>query len=181
VQEVSRRVIDIEEDGVEAAARCLRIKTDITVGHGEEVASLQANSWIGHQFGGVGKQRMLMPADDLRECFHHDERMNAGIVERRLRCIAEPQSPDDDIEVGIDRLGQAEARERYLGHGEQARHQELVAELDFVHVDVQGRLDPPAQADDPHAGLGPVEFLEACTHDAPPTRPDIARREQLGG
>jgi hypothetical protein len=34
VQDVSRRVVDIEEDGVEAAARCLRIKTDVAVGHG---------------------------------------------------------------------------------------------------------------------------------------------------
>src|SRR5260370_32380078 len=97
--------------------------------------------------------------------------MNAGTVDRRLRGVAEPQSAEDDVEVGTDRLGEAEARERLLGHGKQARHQELVAELYLVHVDIQGRLDPPAQTDDPHAGLGPVEFLEACTHDAPPTRP----------
>ncbi|MBI3690611.1 MAG: hypothetical protein HY239_08135 [Mycolicibacterium aromaticivorans] len=101
-----------------------------------------------------------MPSDDFVECFHHDERMNAGILHRRLGGVAESQSPDDDVEVVIDRLGQAEARERYLGRGEQARHQELVAELYFVDIDVEGRLDPPAQADGSDGGLGPVENLE---------------------
>ena len=83
----------------------LWVKTGVAVGHGEEVAPLQAHSRIRRQFGGVGEQRTLMPADDLLERFHHDERPNAGIVERCLRGVAEPQSPDDDVEVGIDRLG----------------------------------------------------------------------------
>src|SRR3954454_20803596 len=78
VQDVSRRVVDIEEDGVEAAPRCLRIKTGGAVSHGEEVAPLKADPSIRHQFGGVWKQRTLMPADDLSKCLHHDERMNAG-------------------------------------------------------------------------------------------------------
>ena len=93
-----------------------------------------------------------------------------GSLQRRLRGIAEPQSTDDDIEVGVDRLGQAEARERYLGDGEQARHQELVAELDLVHLDVQGRLDPPAQADDPHAG-SPTSRVPRSVHSRRTTDP----------
>src|SRR4051812_32894936 len=177
MQYVSRGVVDIKKDGVEAPARYLRIETDGAFGHREEVASLQANPWIRRQFGGVGKQQTLMPADDFLERFHHHERMNAGILERRLCGVAEPQSPDDDVELGIGGLSQPEARERYLSHREQARHQELVAELDLVHVDLEHRLDSPAQADDPHAGLRPVENLEACTHDAPPTPPAISLTE----
>ena len=65
MQDVSRRVVDVEEDGMETAARRLRIKTDVGVGHGEEVASQQANPWIRRQVGGVGKQRTLMPTDNL--------------------------------------------------------------------------------------------------------------------
>ena len=43
VQDVSRRVVDVEEDGVEAPAGCLRVEAALAVGQGEEVALLQAD------------------------------------------------------------------------------------------------------------------------------------------
>jgi hypothetical protein len=48
-----------------------------------------------------------------------------------------------------------------LGDGEPARHEELVSELHLVHVDLDRGFQPSSQADDPHGGLAPGEFLEA--------------------
>ena len=43
------------------------------------------------------------------------------------------------------KAGEAEPGEGDLGLGEQARHQELVAELDLVDVDAERGMAPPAE------------------------------------
>jgi len=51
-----------------------------------------------------------------------------------------------------------------FGHREQARHEEVLAEFHFIHLDVEHGVQSSPQGDGPHRGLLPGEFLEACAH-----------------
>jgi hypothetical protein len=86
----------------------------------------------------------------------------------------EPQPADDDVPAGgrrgsgsgrrVGQRRQPETGEGHLGGGEQARHEELVPELDLEHVDPERGLDPASQADLAHGGARPGELLEPCGH-----------------
>ena len=74
-----------------------------------------------------------------RERLDDDQRPHPRVLERAPGGVAEAESADDDVEPVLARLGQPEPGEVDLGDGEQARHEELVAELDLVDVDVPRR------------------------------------------
>ena len=82
-----------------------------------------------------------------------------------------PNYVDDDVELVPLRPGQTEAGQLDLGDREEARHEELVAQLDLVDVDLERRLDPPTQADLTSGGLAPGELFEAAHPLSLPRRP----------
>ena len=96
------------------------------------------------------------------------QRAHPRVGERRPRGAAEAEPADHDVEVVARQLRPARASaSAILGDGEQARHEELLAEPHLVDVDVERRVAPPAQADLAHRRRLPVELLEAggCGHD----------------
>ena len=71
-------------------------------------------------------------------------------------------------DLGFSERGQAwkdiESGRFDLGGGELARHQELVAEFDFVDVDASGKLPSAPQAEYAHRGRAKIQFLEIHAH-----------------
>ena len=105
-----------------------------------------------------------MPADHGRQRLDHHQRADARLGQRRLRGVAQAEPGHDHIETRPGGRSQPEPGELDLGHGEQAGHQELVAELDLVDLDVEGKLTPPAQAQATYRRRLVIELLEQDAH-----------------
>jgi len=63
--------------------------------------------------------------------------------------------------------GEREPCHRDLGDGEQARHEELVVELDLEDVRAGDRVAAPAEADLTDRCAAPVQLLKPRTHATP--------------
>jgi hypothetical protein len=118
-------------------------------GQREEVALHEPDPRVGRQTDRVGEQVPLVPADHLSQRLDDDQRTYACIRERGTRGVAEAEPAHEHLQLGPGDRGQSEVRQLDLGDREQARHQELVAELHLVDVDLERRLESPAQADRP--------------------------------
>src|SRR5690606_3759096 len=94
----------------------------------------------------------------------HGEMVDARIPQGRDRGVAETEPAHEHRESVTSRGGEAEGREFLLGGGEQARHEELVAELDFEDVDAGHRIPSSSERELAHRGGLPVESLESQTH-----------------
>lgn len=164
MQQVSRRMVDIHQHRVEAALRSVGIETGGGMRHREEVAMDQAATRITRQGLAERKQSLLVPFDDLGKRVNHDQRSNARIFEHGERGVAEPEAADDDVEVVPIKGGQSEACQRDLGGGELARHQEGIAEFDFVDVDAGGWLPAAPQAEHAHRGRTKIQLFEIHAH-----------------
>ena len=79
-------------------------------------------------------QPALVPLDHLAERLDHEQRAHARVLQHGLRGVAEPEPADHHVEAGPRQLRQREPGDLDLGHREQARHQEVVVELDLVDV-----------------------------------------------
>ena len=101
-----------------------------------------------------------MPVDHLGQRLDHRQRTHPGILQHRPGGVPQSEAADHHVEAVAGKFGQGEAGEFDLRHREQTRHEELVTELDLVHVDLQGRIQPPSQAHRPHGGFPPVKLLE---------------------
>ena len=133
-------------------------------GEREEVALDQPGARVGGERRGIRQQVLLVPADDRGEGLDDDERAHPWLLERGDRGVPQPQPADDDVQLVAGAGRQPQPGQLDLGDGEQARHEELVAELDLVDVDLQRPVEPPAQADLAHLGVLPVQLLEVPAH-----------------
>jgi hypothetical protein len=107
---------------------------------------------------------LLVPADHRREGLDDGQRAHPWLLERGHRGVAESQPADDDVQLRTGARGQPQPRQLDLGDREQARHEELLTELDLVHVDLEGALEAAAQDELAHLGVLPVQLLEASDH-----------------
>jgi hypothetical protein len=157
-------VVDVEQHRVEAppvAGEAGRVRAA-----GEEVAVDEPAAGVAGQRRGVGQQPAPVPGDHLVERLHHDQRPHPVVRERGAGGVAEAEAADHHVEVGAVQGAQREVGQRDLGDREQAGHQELVAQLDLVHLDVERRLAAAAQADLAHRRRLPGELFEAQRHRA---------------
>ncbi len=87
------------------------------------------------------------------------------MVEHGTRRVPEAEPADDDGEVRTPgEPGQADVRQRHLGLDEEARHEEVVVDLDLVHLTAGGGLDAPTKADRADGRHLPVELFEPSPH-----------------
>ena len=81
-----------------------------------------------------------MPADHGGERLDHDHPLDAGVGEGSRGGVPESQPTHEHVDAVGGAPGQPETGEFDLSGGEQARHQELLAQLHLVDIDAQGRL-----------------------------------------
>jgi hypothetical protein len=105
-----------------------------------------------------------VPLDDLRQRVDHHQGTHPRVLQDRARGVAQAEPAHGDIERVVVQGGQAEPGELDLGLGEQAGHQEVVAQLDLVDVRAEDRLAPPAQSQVTERGGPPVELFECDAH-----------------
>ncbi len=135
----------------------------------EEVAVLQVAARVGGEAGGVGKEVASVPVDDSRDRLDDLHLRDPLVLERRSQRVAEPEASDEHLQaLSLGPRGQAEVRELGLDDGEEARHQELVVDLDLVDVVAHRGLEAASQADHPDRGVLPAELLHVQGHAAPP-------------
>jgi len=65
-----------------------------------------------------------------------------GVSQNGVCGVAEAEPSDHDVEIRSRDAVQRELGQCDLGCGEQARHEELIAELRLVDVDLQRGLEP---------------------------------------
>lgn len=105
-----------------------------------------------------------MPVDDFGERVDHRQCPQPWIVQDGLGGVTESESADGYVQLGVRQFGQGEFRERDLAGGEEAGHEELVAELHLVHVLPRDRVAAPTQTDLADGRRLPVDLLEAQAH-----------------
>jgi hypothetical protein len=97
VENVVRRVVDIEKHGIKAPTG--RVGVESRSGdHGEEVALHEPAALIPCERRAERQQLLFMPLDDRRQGFDHDQRRDARIGQGRGGRISEPQTADGDVE-----------------------------------------------------------------------------------
>ena len=170
---VPGRVVDVDEDRVPQVRRT-GCESLVARDDREEVAVNQMTPDIVRELGSEREEVILVPSDHLGEGFDDIERPDAAILEHGARGVSEPESTDEHIDGSVNRsvnrsgvgphLTQAEPRQRDLRRREQARHQELVAQLHLVDVDQERRLQAAAQHDLPHRRRTPIKLLEPDAH-----------------
>jgi hypothetical protein len=110
-----------------------------------------------------------MPVDHRLQELDHGQRGHARILQHRARGVAQAQATDHHVQACTLQRRQTQSGQRLFRDGERAGHQELVAELDLVHLALERQLQPVAQADRPDRRGAVSEFLEqrmhACFHD----------------
>src|SRR5659263_301835 len=91
-------------------------------------------------------QAALVPLDHRLERVDDHQLAYALVDQHGLGGVAEPQSAHCDVELGPLDPGQRAPSHFDLGNGEEAGHEELVAELDLEDVDAGDRVAAPAEA-----------------------------------
>ena len=167
---MSTRMASWRSTGVGPEARAAR-------DHREEVSLDEGAPWIGCQFLAHRKQPTSVPTDDLVQRLDDTHGTHTGVAQDRMRGVAETEPSHHDVEVHAGDEGERDVGECHLGHGEGARHEELVAELRLVDVGLQGRFESTSKADLAEASRSPVEFFEAGTHWLATVPPDPWRAQ----
>jgi peptide subunit release factor RF-3 len=134
---------------------------------------------IRRHLGGQRKPLVLVPFDDLAQRLDDVQRTHPRVLQHGSRRVAQPEPANHDVQLATGQLGEAEPGQLHLRACEQARHEELVAQLHLVHVDLQRRLQPSPQAQLTHRGRSRVDQLETCTHALP--LPGMAATTQYPG
>src|SRR3954469_9614215 len=138
--------------------------------HHEEVTVDKTAARIARHPLSDRKQSLLVPFDDLGKRIHHYQRSYAGVLEHRARGVAKPQAADHHVEMPATERRQPEPSQFDLGCGELARHQELVAELDFVNIDIRHRPPAAPQAQYAHRRWAEIQLFERKAHTPSPDR-----------
>ncbi len=169
-------MVDIDQHGIEAPVGALRVEAGAARRQREEVAGDEAAARIAGERRPHGQEPRPVPADHRFQHLDDDERGDVGMVEDGLGGIAEAKAGDGDIGRAAGQTGEAEIGQRDLRGGEEAGHQELVAELDLVDVDVEPVLAPPSETEGADRRLLIVKFLEKVAQAMHPAAASPVRR-----
>ena len=161
MQGVVRGVVDVDQHGVEASSGLVGVEA-VPGRHREEVAVHEPGARVLGQLGTAGHQIRTVPTDHLVQCVDDEHLADPVVRDDGAGRPPEPQPADHDVEVVGDRRehGEPQRGQGHLGRGEEAGHEVLLAQPHLVHLDAERRLDPPAQRDLPHGGLGPGQLLD---------------------
>lgn len=105
-----------------------------------------------------------MPFDDLAQDFDDTQGAHPGVCQDGLSGVAEAEPSDHDVEICTRDAGERDIGECDLSCSEEARHEEFIAELCLVDVDLQSWFESTSKANLAQRRRPPVELLETCTH-----------------
>ena len=97
VEQVRRRVIDIQQDRVELAAGGVGIESR-PEGELEEIAMDEAAAGIGGESRSERNQPLLVPFDHRLQVIDDDQGPDTSVLQSRPSGVSEPQSADHDIQ-----------------------------------------------------------------------------------
>lgn len=165
VEEVLGGVVDVEEDGVEAAGGIFGVEAGGGSGRQrEEIAVDEAAARVGGERRAERDEAAFVPFDDGGEGVDDEERSDGVVPERGGGGVAEAETTDDDVERAGE-VGQSEVGEGDFDVVEEAGHEELLAEFDFVNFEViELRESAAAEGEVAEGGGSEVEFFEGAAH-----------------
>ena len=165
MEEIVRGVIDIEQDGVEATAGGGRIETVGGCGEGEEVGQHEAAARVFGKDRAERNETALVPFDDGIEGLDYDQFAHCGMLQRRDRRVAEPEPAHDDIPRSRIERREAEVGESDFDFVKEARHEELLAQLDLEDFEIiHSPHAAAAQGKVPQRGCSEIEFGKISAH-----------------
>ena len=97
-------MVDVDDDGVEAPLRLLRVQPRAG-SQREEVAGHQAAPRVRGQRRGGRDQPAPVPVDHHVQRLHHHQRAHLGVLEHGPRGVAQPQPADDHVQVRVADAG----------------------------------------------------------------------------
>ncbi|MFC5041683.1 hypothetical protein [Ornithinimicrobium kibberense] len=122
---------------------------------------------VGREPGPEGHQALPVPVEDRLEGVDDDEVGHPVVLEHGPGGVAQAEPAHDDPQTLALEAGEGQPGQLLLGHGEQARHEVLLAELDLVDLRPGHRLPPSPEAELVDRGLRPRQLLEPCGHVRP--------------
>jgi len=165
VQEILRRVVDVEQDSVKEPLRLLLVESLSRRGEREEIAQDQTGSRVGGELRAERNEAAAVPADDLLKRLDNEERTDPGIFERGERGVTQAKAADNDVQIWSLRCRQSQIGQRDFDLVEEARHEERIAQFHLEDFQSIERMDsPPAQDQLAKRGLAVVEFGEVAVH-----------------
>src|SRR4051794_30798061 len=90
IQEVARRMVDIEQDSVEFAAGRFRKPLFRSGGQRKKIGLHETAARIGREQRPERDQSALVPFDDRRERFYYNKRAHRRILQGRESGVTEP-------------------------------------------------------------------------------------------
>ena len=166
VQHVGRRMVDVEQDRVEAARRMVRVEAGFRRSrHREKIAMDEAAARIRRQQLAERQEALLVPFDDRLHGVDHQHRGDLRVLERGGGGVAEPQPADHDLQFGQIEFIERQAGKSLFRSRELRRHEEVVIELDLVDVAALGKVLPAPQHERAERCHLVVQFLEKPAHE----------------
>ena len=168
VKQVFGGVVDIQEDRVEEASRCVGIESLFGIGgQREEIAMDKSVARIGGELGAERHQALFVPFDDGRHEINDEERAQGGMLEGGARCVSEAEATDDDVEMRLVEQSQSKVREGDFDFVKQAGHEEGVTEFHLKNLKiVEFRHAPAAESQLSKGRLAVVQFFKRGAHPA---------------
>lgn len=171
MQEIARRVIDIEEDRVETPLRGTGIKASFRCGESKEIRVDEATPWILSQSRSERNQTALVPIDHCLQRIDYDQLAHGRMLQCSDRSIAEAKAADDHIVArlaspgaGVQR-GKTQISQRDFDFMEQAGHQKRLAKFHFENLQIiQHSHATPAQRKIAQRSLPEIQLGEVATH-----------------
>ncbi len=169
VQQVFRRVIDIEQDRVKKAACVLRIEAAVhSRREGKKIAVDEAAARVGGELEAERDHPALMPLNHCIQSFDDEERAKARMPERSNGGVSETEPTDNHIEFRRLECSEPKIGERDFHLVEEARHEKGIAELHLEYFQSIERGDTAAaEGQLTERRLAVVEFGEISAHFGP--------------
>ena len=182
VQQVARRMVDVQQHGVELPARRGRIEARFRAGgQREKVAVDEPAAGIGGEFETERNHATRVPFDDGFQCFDDEQRAHRRVFQGRARGVSEAQSADDHVPRRVRQSRQSQIGERDLDLVKQARHEKGVAEFHLEDFQAIQRVDAAAaQGQISERSMAMVEFGKVGAHGSDSTRHTVNHMRATG-
>lgn len=107
-------MVDVQQDGVEAVPRCVRVKAVFRGCEREEVALHEVAAGVGQQPRAQRQQSAAMPLDHRREHLDQGQPGQRIVLQHGAWGVAQAESADHHVQPVARECGQARIRQRLL-------------------------------------------------------------------
>lgn len=134
MQQMSGRVIDVEQDSVKTPVRRGRIKAGRRGRQFEEIRPNELAPRIRGQFRTERDQSMAMPVKHGRECLDHEEGTDTWILKSSQSSISKAEPSYHHVPGSPPEVRKGEVRQRHFRFVKQAGHEKGIAQFHFKHL-----------------------------------------------